>query len=404
MQIVKKLRKEVVFQEKIYEYNTHSFKIKNHYGGFKMKKLGVLLLAAVFLLSVVAVFAGGGKEAKKPAEEEEYAEESKEYIAEAGMYPLFEKYREIAMKEETYPGQPGEGKKLGFANIFGTLPFCISVEQNIIKQAKLAGFSEDDLIIMDNQYDSVLGLKNADIMLSKRPDFFIEFQSDSKVNNIVAQKFGAAGIPLLAIDVPVPGAPFMGVNNWQAAVLAGNHAAKLIKEQWGGWDAVDMVVLLQMPAGGEVTMLRSEGFAAALVDAFGPEAEEKIVRTDGGMGQSEEAKAAMDDVLAAHPKPKKMVVTSINEQTMAGAIASIQSAGRWSAANTIIVTQGCDELGQSQIRDGLTDGSIAYFPEKYGEYVIPAVCAILEGQAVPPYIYVENVVITKDNINEWYPQ
>jgi ribose transport system substrate-binding protein len=368
-----------------------------------MRKIGILLLAAVFILSAFAVFAGSEKP-EKPVEEEEYAEESKEYEAAAGAYPLFEKYRESAMREESYADQPGKGKKLGFANIFGTLPFCISVEQNIIKQAKLAGFSESDMIIMDNQYDSVLGLKNADIMLSKSPDFFIEFQSDSKVNNIVAQKFGSAGIPLLAIDVPVPGAPFMGVNNWQAAVMAGKHAAKLIEEQWGGWDAVDMVVLLQMPAGGEVTMLRSEGFAAALVDAFGPEAEEKIVRTDGGMGQSEEAKAAMDDVLAAHPMPKKMVVTSINEQTMAGAIASLQSAGRWSAADTIIVTQGCDELGQSQIRDGSTDGSIAYFPEHYGEYVIPAVCAILEGQAVPPYIYVKNVVITKDNIEEWYPQ
>jgi len=368
-----------------------------------MKKVFVILIALVFALSAFGAFAKGGT-AEKPPEEKEYAEESKEYAEEAGMYPLFEKYREYAKNEEPYPGQPGEGKKLGFANIFATQPFCISVENNIIEQAKLAGFAEDDMIIMDNQYDSVIGLKNADIMLSKRPDFFIEFQADSKVNNIVAQKFTAAGIPLLAIDVPVPGAPFMGVNNWQAAVMAGKHAAKLVREEWGGWDSVDLCVLLQMPAGGEVTMLRSEGFAAALVDEFGDDAEDKIVRTDGGMGQSEQAKAAMDDVLAAHPEAEMMVITSINEQTMAGVIASLQTAGRWDAENTIIVTQGCDELGQSQIRDGLTDGSIAYFPEKYGEYVIPAVCSILEGEPVPPYIYVENVVITQDNINEYYPQ
>ena len=118
-----------------------------------------------------------------------------------------------------------------------------SRENDIIKQAKLAGFSDSDLILMDNQYDSVIGLKNADIMLSKRPDFFIEFQSDAKVNSIVSAKFTAAGIPLLAIDVPVPGAPFMGVNNWGVALMGGEYMAKMIKEQWGGWDAVDMVVL-----------------------------------------------------------------------------------------------------------------------------------------------------------------
>jgi ribose transport system substrate-binding protein len=367
-----------------------------------MRKIVVVVVALLFSVSAFALFAGKAEEKAVP--KEELAEESKEYVAEKGLYDVFEEYREYAKREEPYPGQPGKGKKLGFANIFGTLPFCISVENNIIKQGKLAGFAEGNLIIMDNQYDSVLGLKNADIMLSKRPDFFIEFQSDAKVNNIVAQKFTAAGIPILAIDVPVPGAPFMGVNNWKVALMGGRYMAKLIKEQWGGWDAVDMVVLLQMPAGGDVTMLRSEGFAAALVEEFGPEAEDKIVRTDGGMGQSEEAKAAMDDVLAAHPNEKKIAVTSINEQTMAGAIASLQTAGRWDPDDIIVITLGVDELGQSQIRDGLSDAGIAFFPEHYGEYVVPAVCAMLEGEAVPPWIYVENVVITKDNIEEWYPE
>lgn len=368
-----------------------------------MKRLFVPILVLVLLMGALPLFAGGGKE-KKAVSEKEYAEESKEYKVEAGMYPLFEKFREYAKKHEPYPGQPGKGKKLGFANIYATLPFCISVEQSIIEQAQLAGFDRDNMIIMDNQYDSVIGLKNADIMLSKHPDFFIEFQADAKVNNIVAQKFGEAGIPILAIDVPVPGAPFMGVNNWKVAIMGGKYMAKLIKEQWGGWDNVDMVVLLQMPAGGEVTMLRSEGFAAALAEEFGPQVEEKIVRADGGMGQSEQAKAAMDDVLAAHPDAKKIALTSINEQTMAGAIASLQNAGRWSPEDTIIITLGCDELGQSMLRDGLTDAAIAFFPEKYGEYIIPAVCAILEGQAVPPYIYVENEVITKENIDQYYPK
>jgi ribose transport system substrate-binding protein len=369
--------------------------------GGEMKRIAVFVIILTLVFSAGTLFAGGGRgETTQPAD---MVEESKTG-APGGVYERFEMYREIAEKEQPYPGSPGAGKKLGFANIFATLPFCISVENDIIKQAKLAGFNESDLILMDNQYDSVIGLKNADIMLSKRPDFFIEFQSDAKVNSIVSAKFTSAGIPLLAIDVPVPGAPFMGVNNWGVALMGGKHMAKMIKEQWGGWDAVDMVVLGQMPVGGDVLMLRSEGFAAALAEEFGPEVEDKIVRFDGGMGQSEEAKAGMDDVLAAHPNAKKIAVTSINEQTMAGIIAAIQGAGRWNQDDVIVVTLGVDELGQSQIREGLSDGGIAFFPERYGRYVIPAVCAILDGHAVPPWIYVENDVITKDNIGQYYPQ
>jgi len=363
----------------------------------------VAILVIAGLLLGVQAFAGGTKEAEGGAA---MVEESKTGGAAGVRYPLYEEYRTAAKAGKPYPGAPLKGKVVGFANIYGTLPFCISVENDIKKHLVLAGGDQSKgWISMDNQYDSVIGLKNADIMLSRKPDFFIEFQSDSKVNSIVSAKYTAAGIPLLAIDVPVPGAPFMGLNNWGVALMGGRYMAKLIREKWGGWDGVDMVALGQMPVGGEVLMLRSEGFAQALSEEFGIDVKDpKIVRFDGGMGQSEQAKVAMDDVLAAHPQPKRIAVTSINEQTMSGIIAAIQGAGRWSPNDIIVVTLGMDELGQSQIRDGLSDGGIAFFPERYGEYVIPAVAAILQGEAVPPWIYVDNEVITKANIDKWYPK
>ena len=334
------------------------------------------------------------------------------FVAVAGMafaadpYAVFNQFRAAAKAGKAYPGAPLKGKVIGFANIFGTLPFCISVENNIKDHLKLAGVDlGKGWITMDNQYDSVLGLKNADIMLSKKPNFFIEFQADSKVNNIVAGKFGAAKIPLLAIDVPIPGSPFMGVDNWKVALMGGHEMAKQIKAKFGGWDGVDMVALGQMPAGGDVVMLRSEGFAQALSEDFGIDVKDpKIVRFDGGMGQTAEAKAAMDDVLSAHPDAVKIAVTSINEQTMAGLIAALQGAGRWNTKDIVVITLGVDELGQSQIRDGLSDGGVAFFPERYGEYVGPAVIATLQGAPVPPYIFVENVIINKSNIDKWYPK
>ena len=70
----------------------------------------------------------------------------------------------------------------------------------------------------------------------------------------------------------------------------------------------------------------------------------------------------------------------------------------------IIITLGVDDLGKSQIREGSSDAGIAFFPEHYGEYVIPAALTMLEGKAVPPFIYIENEVITLDNIDKWYPQ
>ena len=326
--------------------------------------------------------------------------------AQADPYKVFNQYRAAAKAGKPYPGAPLKGKVIGFANIYGTLPFCIDVENSIKAQLKLAGGDlSKGWISMDNQYDAVLGLKNADIMLSKKPSAFIEFQADAKANYVIGAKFGAAKIPIVAIDVAVPGAPFMGTNNYKAAVMAGHEMAKLIRKKWGGWDGVDMVALAQMPAGGTEVMLRSTGIVDALAEEFGIEKNDpKIVLFDGGMGQAEQAKAGMDDVLAAHPDAVKIAMSSVNEQTMGGLIAAVQGAGRWDPDNKIVVTFGVDDLGKSQIRDGLSDGGIAYFPEHYGEYVIPAVAAILTGNAVPAYIFTENEVVNLSNVDKWYPK
>ena len=88
---------------------------------------------------------------------------------------------------------------------------------------------------------------------------------------------------------------------------------------------------------------------------------------------------------------------------MAGALVALQNANRWKPDQMIIVTLGVDDLGKLQIRKGLSNGGVAFFPEKYAEYLIPAACAILEGAPVPSHMYVENVIITKENIDQYYP-
>jgi ribose transport system substrate-binding protein len=258
----------------------------------------------------------------------------------------------------------------------GGIPFCEDVWQSVQDQWVLAGGDPSKLYYADNQYDATIGLQNSDIMLAKNPDVFINFQFDSKVNSIISNKFTAAGIPIIAVDVPTPAAPFMGVNNFQVAYMAGEKAIELVEAQ-GGIDTIDAIILMQMPAGGEVVMLRSEGFYQAFADKYGADVIDPMtIRADGGAGEAEQANQAMTDVLSANPGIENAVLTSINEQTMSGVIAAIETAGRWDPDKWIVITQGCDETGQQQLRDGITDASIAYFPERYGEYLIPASVAL----------------------------
>jgi len=322
----------------------------------------------------------------------------------AGGYAYYETLRASAIANEAYPDAPAAGHTLAFTNIMGGIPFCEDVWQNVQDQWVLAGGSPDDLYYADNQYDATIGLKNADIMLAKSPDVLINFQFDAKINSIISTKFSAAGIPIIAVDVPTPMAPFMGVNNFYVSYLGGQYAVEAVKEM-GGIEMIDAIVLMQFPAGGEVLMLRSEGFYQAFVDEFGAEVIDPITyRADGGAGEAEQANKAMTDILSTIPDAEVVVMTSINEQTMSGCIAAIQTAGRWDPEKWFIVTMGCDNAGKQQVRDGLTDGAVAFFPERYGEYLIPAAVSFMNDQLVPPFLYVDNVVINSDNIDEWYAE
>jgi ribose transport system substrate-binding protein len=316
----------------------------------------------------------------------------------------YENLRGYAIKMEAYPDAPGEGMKLAFSDIMGGIPFCHEVWSSVQRQWGLAGGDPNSLFYADNQYNATMGLQNADILLAKEPDVFINFQFDSKVNSIISNKYAKAGIPIIAVDVATPGAPFMGVNNFKVAYMAGEKAIELVEAQ-GGIDTIDNIILMQMPAGGEVCMLRSEGFYEAFVDKYGADVIDPItIRADGGAGEAEESNRNMSDVLASIPDAENCVVTSINEETMDGIISAIKTAGRWDADKWIVITQGVDAVGQAQIRSGDTDAGIAYFPETYGQYLVPAACALFYGEPVPACMYIENVVITADNIGEYYSE
>jgi ribose transport system substrate-binding protein len=362
-------------------------------------KLVLVLVLAVVLIATIAILPGCTTTTKTTV-----AAAAAETTMAAGGYPYYDQLREAAKANKAYPDAPAKGFSLAFTNIMGGIPFCENVWQNVQDQWKLAGGDPAKLYYADNQYDATIGLKNADIMLAKKPSVLINFQFDSKVNSIIGVKFGAANIPIIAVDVPTPGAPFMGVNNFKVAYMAGEEAIRRV-EAAGGIDKIDKIILMQMPSGGEVVMLRSEGFYQAFVDKYGADKiDPKTIRADGGAGEAEQANKAMTDVLAKNPDAKTCVLTSVNEQTMSGVISAIQTAGRWDPEKWIVITQGVDATGQQQLRDGITDAGIAYFPEHYGEYLIPASVALMKGQNVPAFMYVENQIITKDNIDQFYPK
>ncbi|RYG67186.1 sugar ABC transporter substrate-binding protein, partial [bacterium] len=139
-----------------------------------------------------------------------------------------------ASNSTTTNSAPAGGKryKIGFANLTEDIPFAVRVREGIEKAAKDAG--NVDLVTADNKLDGATALANADNFITQGVQGVIEFQTDEKFGKSIMDKMNAKGIPVIAIDIPMPGATFFGVDNPVAGKMAGEGLGKWIKKNWDG--------------------------------------------------------------------------------------------------------------------------------------------------------------------------
>jgi ribose transport system substrate-binding protein len=98
-----------------------------------------------------------------------------------------------------------------------------------------------DMIYYDNGGDSEKALANVEDAIERKVDLFVEFFSDTDVNGEVGSKLKAAGIPALAGNYPVPGAPLYSADNLAAGRIAGKTLGQFAKENWADETVVAVV-------------------------------------------------------------------------------------------------------------------------------------------------------------------
>lgn len=288
---------------------------------------------------------------------------------------------------------------IGFANLTEDIAFTQLVREGLEETAAELGSVE--LVLADNKLDGATALANTENFITQGVDGIIHFQTDAAFGNVIMSRARAASIPVIAIDIPMPGAVFFGADNYLAGQLAGEALAAWVNENWDG--DVDAVLLLELPQSGPIPAARMQG----MLDAFqenveNPVAEEAIFHLDSKNTQ-EEAFRVVSDTLPSIPDAEHIVAMTINDGTGIGTVAAAEAAGR--GDQIMVVGQNADPSGQEEMlkENSRYLGATAYFPENYGSKLLPALIDILECRPVPPSVYVDHVFISKDNICEYYP-
>ena len=289
--------------------------------------------------------------------------------------------------------------KIGFANLGEQLAYSGDVRRSLERAAQAAGNIE--LILADNQLSGQVALTVADRLIAEGIDLAIEYQLDYQAGDVIMAKFQDAGIPVIAVDIPMVGATYYGVDNYRAGHMAGVALGQWIAAHWSG--RYDRLIVLERLRAGPLAAARMRGQVDGLVSVLGPVPDDAILAVDCSEGRGE-TEAQVMGLLRTLPGGLRLAVTP-HSDTLAVVAAEVGRAlGR--QANMAIVSQGADrELCAEMVRpDSPVVGATAYYPEQYGDWVIALALRILRGERVPPAVYIDHTFVSRCSQKAAAPQ
>ncbi|MGF1625077.1 MAG: sugar ABC transporter substrate-binding protein [Alphaproteobacteria bacterium] len=294
------------------------------------------------------------------------------------------------------PPRNGESYVIGFANLQRDISFCIKVEEGLVANAEAAGV---ELAITDNRLDGATALANAESYVSRDVDYVIEFQTDANFGATIMQRMDEAGISVTAIDIPMPGSTFFGANNPRSGYMGGAYLAQAAIAEFGAEAAASgYFVVGELPQSGPIPAMRTGGQVAGFKAVLPDFPDDNLIFIDT-KNTLQESFAQMNNVIGRIPDDAVIMITAINDQAATGMLRAVQQADR--EAQTLVVGMGADEL-DTMMSEPRFIASVGYFPERYGNYLLPMALMELAGKELPPAVLMNHVMISPSNVCEYY--
>jgi ribose transport system substrate-binding protein len=288
---------------------------------------------------------------------------------------------------------------IAFAEGWAANPFSVPIHKGVYALAKQAGLK---IIYCDNAFKTDQAITCAEQLASQHPDFAIESNWQGGVAPAVARIWDKAHVPMVNVDVWHPDGIFFGANNYTSGMVAGKAAGAYAKRTWGCKDI--WLFLGEHKEEGAAADLRLSGFADGVQEVCGELPSSQIQREIMSAGTADQAITVTTDWLTAHPQAKHVLATTIDDERATGQAKALIAARR----DGVAVGQGCDTVGIGAVKSAPVSenkylGCVAFFPDRYPNYLIPIALDVLMGKPVPQEIHIAHTFLTNATIRKYYP-
>jgi len=278
--------------------------------------------------------------------------------------------------------------RFGFGSQSAEMPFSEAVTSSLRAAAASSGV---DLQVLDNRYDAATAVKNAEEFVRSQVDLVIEFQIDRRIAPVIADKIAAAGIPLIAIDIPHPHATYFGVDNYRVGFEAGELLAEYSLKHWKG--KANWILGLDLEEAGTLVQSRITGAFDGIRSKLPDLPVESFVRIDG-RGMRDKSHRVVIDFLTRHPKDRNILIAAATDTSALGALEAVKELKR--EKHVAIVGQDCipEVIEQMLLPESPIIGSVSHEVNDYGPRIIEIGLSLLRGRTVPPYNYINHKLVT----------
>lgn len=295
----------------------------------------------------------------------------------------------------------GEAPKLGYMHYGNSDPFGVAVSKSIEAKAEEAGMDVNVYNLKFPSRTEPQTVANASVV--KQDEVIVQANLDPTVLPDYFEIVEGKGcIPSIQLFIPIDGHPAFG-NNWpDVGKTIGGYIADEGKKR--GWKPEDtaLVQCTDRDSGPTVNVM-FEHVPKALAAGGFEVPQDNVFNIVCGLTDPQSGYKKVTDWYTAHPDFKHVAFSAIDSIRSVEMARAIKDEGR-PREDAILAAGADDESSRGAVRAGDQDMSVAFFGEKFGEWIVPMVQDIMAGNPVPAFVGTELVPLTTENIDEYYPE
>ncbi|MFT9846579.1 substrate-binding domain-containing protein [Aneurinibacillus sp. REN35] len=284
-------------------------------------------------------------------------------------------------------GSGDKKTKLGVTVITAQHAFYVDVINGMKEEAKAKGV---DIMVSDPNSDLAKQTNQIKDFIEQKVNGMIVYGVDPKAVVPSVEEAVNAKIPVVTADMKLETdkvATFIGTDNKAAGKMAGDYAAKYIKEKFDGKANVGILVWESSVAQKD----RAKGFIEGVSSLSGV----KVVSTLPGNDQDTSLKSTQNMLQA---NPDLDVIFTTNEGGALGAVNALQIVGNKNVK--IIGFDITDQLSKA-IEDEAVLATIAQQPKLMGKMAVDSALDAIDGKKLDPITPLPVQLVTKDNVKDF---